>query len=214
MLLGTAIALTAKPLMLIFAVMLLYSSFGMFKMIAAGEEEDEDEDLGSNRVVRWAMAERARHTRYKGTRFFARDDASGALRATPLLLVLATVELSDIVFAADSIPAVLGLSKDLTVAYHQSCAPFWAAGRFTRCRSSHPLVPLLATRGRAAARVRRREDRPRCHLRHRGLHALVAPRHRGHPGTGVLASCLVGRAPIGGSDGWSSDQGKDERVKE
>ena len=34
-------------------------------------------------------------------------------------------------------------------------------------------------------------------------------------GTGVLASCLVGKgSDQGGSDGWSSDQGKDERVKE
>ena len=44
---------------------------------------------------------------YDGNKFFTMED--GVKRATPLLLVLAVVELSDIVFAVDSIPAV-GLS--------------------------------------------------------------------------------------------------------
>lgn len=35
----------------------------------------------------------------------------GVRRATPLLLVLACIELSDIVFAVDSIPAVFGVTK-------------------------------------------------------------------------------------------------------
>jgi predicted tellurium resistance membrane protein TerC len=41
---------------------------------------------------------------YEGTRFFT--EQNGARIATPLLLVLAVVELSDVVFAVDSIPAV------------------------------------------------------------------------------------------------------------
>jgi predicted tellurium resistance membrane protein TerC len=38
-------------------------------------------------------------------------------RATPLLLVLVCVELSDIVFAVDSIPAVFGVTKDPFIVY-------------------------------------------------------------------------------------------------
>jgi hypothetical protein len=41
---------------------------------------------------------------YNGNRFFTVED--GARKATPLLLVLAVVEISDVVFAVDSIPAV------------------------------------------------------------------------------------------------------------
>ena len=37
--------------------------------------------------------------------------------ATPLLLCLVCVELSDVVFAVDSIPAVLGISTDPLVVY-------------------------------------------------------------------------------------------------
>lgn len=41
---------------------------------------------------------------YEGNRFFTIEN--GARKATPLLLVLAVVEISDVVFAVDSIPAV------------------------------------------------------------------------------------------------------------
>ena len=41
---------------------------------------------------------------YKGDKFFTIEN--GKRVATPLLLVLAVVELSDVVFAVDSIPAV------------------------------------------------------------------------------------------------------------
>ena len=41
---------------------------------------------------------------YEGNRFFTLED--GVRKATPLLLVLAVVEISDVVFAVDSIPAV------------------------------------------------------------------------------------------------------------
>ena len=46
---------------------------------------------------------------YKGDAFFTIEN--GKRVATPLLLVLAVVELSDVVFAVDSIPAVSFLSS-------------------------------------------------------------------------------------------------------
>ena len=61
------------------------------------------------RVVRWLNVPVTKD--YFGKQFFSRDEGSGKLIATPLLLVLVTIELSDIVFAVDSIPAVLGLSN-------------------------------------------------------------------------------------------------------
>ncbi|KAG6487323.1 hypothetical protein ZIOFF_055909 [Zingiber officinale] len=47
---------------------------------------------------------------YDGDRFFTIKD--GVRKATPLLLALAVVELSDIAFAVDSIPAVFGVTRD------------------------------------------------------------------------------------------------------
>jgi TerC family integral membrane protein len=47
---------------------------------------------------------------YQDQRFFTRVE--GRLLATPLLLVLATVEATDIVFAVDSIPAIFAVTGD------------------------------------------------------------------------------------------------------
>lgn len=48
-------------------------------------------------------------------RFFTVQD--GVRVATPLLLTLAVVELSDVVFAVDSIPAVFGITLDPFIVY-------------------------------------------------------------------------------------------------
>jgi tellurite resistance protein TerC len=54
-------------------------------------------------------------TDHAGTKFFLRRD--GRLLATPLFVVLLVIETSDIVFAVDSIPAVLGITRDTFVVY-------------------------------------------------------------------------------------------------
>ncbi len=53
--------------------------------------------------------------RYDGDRFFS--SASGESLATPLLLALVCVELSDVLFAVDSIPAVFGVTTDPFIAF-------------------------------------------------------------------------------------------------
>ena len=52
---------------------------------------------------------------YEGHNFFTSID--GKLAATPLFLALILVEVSDIIFAVDSIPAVLAISKDPFIVY-------------------------------------------------------------------------------------------------
>lgn len=52
---------------------------------------------------------------YKGGRFMLRKN--GILYATPLLVVLIVIESTDIIFAVDSIPAVLAVSKDPFIAF-------------------------------------------------------------------------------------------------
>jgi tellurite resistance protein TerC len=53
--------------------------------------------------------------RYHGQRFFVRR--SGALAATPLFLVLALVETTDLIFAVDSIPAIFAVTTDPFIVY-------------------------------------------------------------------------------------------------
>lgn len=52
---------------------------------------------------------------YDGLNFFTMEN--GVRVATPLLLTLAVVELSDVVFAVDSIPAVFGVTVDPFIVY-------------------------------------------------------------------------------------------------
>lgn len=52
---------------------------------------------------------------YSGESFLVRQ--SGRWNATPLLLALVAVETADIVFAVDSVPAVLAITRDTFIAY-------------------------------------------------------------------------------------------------
>ena len=52
---------------------------------------------------------------YVGGKFFVRRE--GRLWATPLLLVLVVVETTDLIFAVDSIPAVLAITQDKFIVY-------------------------------------------------------------------------------------------------
>ncbi|MCX7983129.1 MAG: TerC/Alx family metal homeostasis membrane protein, partial [Syntrophales bacterium] len=52
---------------------------------------------------------------YHGARLFSREN--GTLCATPMLAVILVLESTDIIFAVDSIPAVLAVSKDPFIVY-------------------------------------------------------------------------------------------------
>jgi len=103
---------------------LLYG-FGAFLLFTAGKmmlsKESEDVDPEQNPVLRFARRVLPISKGPTGRRFFVRED--GLLRATPLFLVLIVVETTDLVFALDSIPAVLGISQDPFIVYSSNvCA--------------------------------------------------------------------------------------------
>lgn len=52
---------------------------------------------------------------YRAGKFFVREN--GALAATPLLIVLAVIETSDVLFAVDSIPAILAITLNAFIVY-------------------------------------------------------------------------------------------------
>ena len=94
-----------KPLLLVFASILVFSSF----KILVGEEEEEEEDMSENSIVKFSQSLFDSTDYYDGERFFTLED--GIKKATPLLICLIAVELSDVVFAVDSIPAVFGVTE-------------------------------------------------------------------------------------------------------
>jgi tellurite resistance protein TerC len=54
---------------------------------------------------------------YRGGKFIVRDPTTAALAATPLLVVLLVIETSDLLFAVDSIPAVLAITLNAFVVF-------------------------------------------------------------------------------------------------
>ncbi|XP_047334199.1 thylakoid membrane protein TERC, chloroplastic [Impatiens glandulifera] len=104
-LLGTATLQRFEAVNLFLAAILLYSSFKLFS-----SEGDDGDDLSDNFIVKTCQRFIPITTTYDGDRFLTVQD--GLLKATPLLLTLAVIELSDIAFAVDSIPAVFGVTRD------------------------------------------------------------------------------------------------------
>jgi len=72
-------------------------------------------DPAQNPVLRLARKLLPLTDDYRGPAFFAR--VGGRLRATPLFLVVLLVETTDVIFATDSIPAVLIITRDTFIVY-------------------------------------------------------------------------------------------------
>ena len=93
----------------VFGAFLVYTGIKMFR--AGGATVDVEH----NRVVRWARKVLPVTDKYAESKFFVRS-ATG-LMATPLLLVLITIEWTDLIFAVDSIPAVFAVTRDPFLVY-------------------------------------------------------------------------------------------------
>lgn len=94
----------------IFGAILIY---GGYRLLKSGEEEVTDP--GRNLVVKLARRVLPMQPALQGSRFFVKN--KGKLLATPLFLALITVESTDIIFALDSVPAVLSITTVLFIAY-------------------------------------------------------------------------------------------------
>src|SRR6202795_2996173 len=91
-----------------FGALLVYSGL---KLLRQGETEIHPEKNPVLRVFRRALPVTKD---YVGGQFFTRRDV---LYATPLFVVLLVVETSDILFAVDSIPAVLAITLNAFIVY-------------------------------------------------------------------------------------------------
>jgi len=96
-------------LVYILGAFLIYTSI---KLVTQKEKEVEPE---KNPVVRFARKIVRVAPAYEGTSFFKR--INGVLFATPLIIVLVSIETMDIMFAVDSVPAVLAVTLDPLIVY-------------------------------------------------------------------------------------------------
>ncbi|MGA7882482.1 MAG: TerC family protein [Terrimicrobiaceae bacterium] len=93
----------------VFGVILIY---GGFKMI---RDDTVNTDPMKNPILRLFRRFVPVTSKLHGKRFFVRE--GGRLMATPLCVVLVAIETTDLIFAVDSIPAVLAVTRDPFVVF-------------------------------------------------------------------------------------------------
>ncbi|GMH70587.1 hypothetical protein TrRE_jg4336, partial [Triparma retinervis] len=97
---GVSMLSRARSVLLVFAGVLVASGI---KLLSEGSSEEHSmDDNFVLKVANWIIPS---SKSYDGSRFFTRDKGTGRRLATPLLTCLICIELSDFVFAIDSIPA-------------------------------------------------------------------------------------------------------------
>lgn len=102
--LGAAALKNFREILLVFAAILVYSSGSA---LLGGE--DEDEDPSQNSIVKFSRSLINSVDYFDGDRFFTL--VNGVRQATPLFICMVALEISDVVFAVDSIPAVFGVTE-------------------------------------------------------------------------------------------------------
>jgi tellurite resistance protein TerC len=93
-----------------FGAFLVWSGYKLL-----GETEEAEADPSRNLVLRLCRRFLPLTEDYEGRKFVIRRE--GKWLATPLLVVLLVVETTDILFATDSIPAILAITRDPFIVY-------------------------------------------------------------------------------------------------
>lgn len=101
---GVALIHLFHEIIYAFGVLLIWSAY---KMAFAAEKQVEPDKIP---LVRWFRKIFPVTGDYVNTKFFVRTN--GGIAATPLFIVVLVVESSDIMFAIDSIPAILAITQD------------------------------------------------------------------------------------------------------
>jgi len=88
----------------------VFGAFLLFTGVKMALAKEDEKGIGDKPVVRWLRSHLHMTDSIESEHFFVRKN--GLLYATPLLLVLILVELSDVIFAVDSIPAIFAVTTD------------------------------------------------------------------------------------------------------
>ncbi len=112
---GAAVVQQYEWVLYIFAAFLIFTGI---KMLKPGEVEM---DVANNPVVKWISSRMRVTPELHGQKFFVRvpDEKTGKLvrAATPLFLALVVINLADLVFAVDSVPAIFAITTDTFIVY-------------------------------------------------------------------------------------------------
>ncbi|NLR69372.1 TerC family protein [Novosphingobium sp. ERN07] len=112
---GAALVEQAYWVLYIFAAFLVFTGIKMFFA------NDHDPDIGNNPAVRWISRHMRVTKELHDQHFFVKvpDAKTGKMvnAATPLFLALVVINLADLVFAVDSVPAIFAITTDTFIVY-------------------------------------------------------------------------------------------------
>lgn len=103
-LLGLFLVNLFEPVLYLFGLILIWSGFKM------ATHQGEQKDVSQNIVVKWLSRKFPITQDFVNDRFFVK--INGVIHATPMVLVVATIESSDIMFAIDSVPAAFAITRN------------------------------------------------------------------------------------------------------
>lgn len=92
----------------VFGIFLIYTG------IKIAREKGTKMEMANNPVLKFTRRVIPFTSEYHGSNFFIKK---GKRYATPLLLVLILIEITDVIFAVDSIPAILAITSDPFIVY-------------------------------------------------------------------------------------------------
>jgi tellurite resistance protein TerC len=100
-------------------VIYVFGAFLVFTGVRMAIQKEHGLDPDSNPAIRVIRRLMPVTRAYHGQKFFVREHVAGRLRlaATPLFVVVALVETTDLIFAVDSIPAIFAVTQDPFIVY-------------------------------------------------------------------------------------------------
>ena len=106
---GVAVITRFQFLLLVFGIFLIYTGVKIFK---SGADEGDPSEMRTMKIFH-RFVPSVDH--YDGQKMFTQ--VNGRRMATPLLAVLVVIEVSDVIFAVDSVPAVLAVSREQFIVF-------------------------------------------------------------------------------------------------
>lgn len=91
----------------LFGAFLIWTAWKLIQEARAGEQDEEWEE---GRLMKAVERRLPSTDQWHGTRMFVREN--GKRLATPMLIVMLAIGVTDLLFAVDSIPAIFGLTQD------------------------------------------------------------------------------------------------------
>tara|TARA_A100001391_G_scaffold187183_1_gene156862 strand:- start:2617 stop:3675 length:1059 start_codon:yes stop_codon:yes gene_type:complete len=112
---GVALVHAFEPILFVFGAFLIFTGLRMFKKV------EDDNDIENNKILKF-LRKRFRITpQFHGNKFVVEKPhpTSGklVLWLTPLAVALIMVEIVDVIFAVDSVPAIFAITQDPFIVY-------------------------------------------------------------------------------------------------